>query len=147
MASYFKPTERTQVTVLSSPVRVWRMWDDASKKYKESKFAISGYKENLTYLLETPGGQVEWTIPIALVQEVEKNVPLVEGAIISVRWDADKKRWEVGGLQQTLDDIRAGNMNKRDVGDLLNWKAELLKGVSEISALAEYLKNLVEGAE
>ena len=147
MASYFKPTERTQVTVLSNPVRVWRAWDDASKKYKESKFAVSGYKENLTYLLETPQGQVEWTIPLALVQEVEKNVPLVEGAIINVKWDAEKKRWEVSGLQQTLDDIRATNMTRRDVGDLLTWKVELLKGVSEISALAEYLKNLIEGVE
>ncbi len=147
MASYFKPTERTQVTVLSNPVRVWRAWDDASKKYKESKFAVSGYKENLTYLLETPQGQVEWTIPLALVQEVEKNVPLVEGAIINVKWDAAAKRWEVSGLQQTIADIQTANIVRRDVGELVKWKSELLKGVSEISALAEYLKNLIEGVE
>jgi len=147
MASYFKPTERTQVTVLSAPVSVWRKWDEKSKTYAASMFPVNGYKENKTYLLDTPQGQVEWTIPLALVTEVEKNVPLVEGAIISVKWDAAAKRWEVGGLQQTLDDIRATNMTRKDVGDLLNWKAELLKGVNEISALAEYLKNLIEGAE
>ncbi len=147
MASYFKPTERTQVTVLSNPVSVWRKWDENAKKYADSRFAVAGYKENKTFLLETPDGQVEWTIPVTLVQEVEKNVPLVEGAIINVRWDTERKRWEVSGLQQTLDDIRAVNMTRRDVGELVKWKSELLKGVNEISALAEYLKAMIEGVE
>jgi len=147
MASYFKPTERTQVTVLSSPVSVWRKWDENAKKYADSRFAVAGYKENKTFLLETPDGQVEWTIPIALVQEVEKNVPLTQGAVIFVKWDAAAKRWEVSGVQQTHDDLRAVNMARKDIADLVAWKAELLKTAKELQALAEYMKNLVEGAE
>jgi len=152
MASYFKPSERVQARVLSNPVDVWRMWDDVAKKYTESKFVKSGYKQWMTFLLDVDGEQVEWTVAQSLVDEVSKHVPLVQGAFINVRWDTNTKRWEVSGIEQTLADVQASNLLRRDNSDLVTWKAELLKAlgetrkqVVEAGALLDYLVNLVEG--